>query len=307
MTKKRRASAPDPLVPAHVDLRPFHCILLDVDKLLTSKFNAIASADEFRAGLNLWLRAFREVPAASLPNDERHLAALAGLSGNMEKWEAVREVAMHKFVLCSDGRWYHPVVAEKAIEAWAKLERNRTRTEAARSVRWGAKNVSGVSHASVTDSATDSKVNRKRKETRPTGGSFRARAQSADSDPKEGANGDANGSGEGARAFTQWDYLSDDGLVFISAEEIAALEADHPNVTNVRGRIRNFARTFATSEKFPDAGRRRAAIMMHITNTEDKNALRARDRAKERGQDDEARIMERATREYEAERNKVRP
>ncbi|MDO8251425.1 MAG: DUF1376 domain-containing protein [Rhodoferax sp.] len=50
----------------------------------------------------------------------------------VKEWMKVRAGALRGFVKCSDGRLYHPVVAEKAREAWqAKLEQ-RYRTECAR-------------------------------------------------------------------------------------------------------------------------------------------------------------------------------
>ncbi|QHJ01642.1 hypothetical protein GT347_20180 [Xylophilus rhododendri] len=37
-------------------------------------------------------------------------------------WKDVRSGALRGWVLCSDGRLYHPVVSEKALIAWAKKE-----------------------------------------------------------------------------------------------------------------------------------------------------------------------------------------
>ncbi len=103
-----------PLTPADCNLRGFQWMPIDVVRLLDSDLFLIASGDEFKAALALWCKSWSQVPAASLPADER---LLAGLSGAGAKWKKVRDVAMRGWVMCTDGRWYHPVVAEKALEA----------------------------------------------------------------------------------------------------------------------------------------------------------------------------------------------
>lgn len=56
----------------------------------------------------------------------------------MKAWKKVRAVALHGWVKCSDGRFYHPVVAEKAAESWERRvefkEKRSTKTE--RQQRW---------------------------------------------------------------------------------------------------------------------------------------------------------------------------
>jgi hypothetical protein len=87
---------------------------LDTSRLLDSDFMALATAEEFRCGFTLWCKAWQQVPAGSLPDDNR---ILAHLSGARDKWCDVRDMSLHGFVKCSDGRLYHPVICEKAIEA----------------------------------------------------------------------------------------------------------------------------------------------------------------------------------------------
>jgi hypothetical protein len=71
------------------------------------------------------------VPAASLPNDDRLLAMLAGFGRYRKGWSAVKAGALRGFIECSDGRLYHPVIAEKALEASRKRHGQRRRTAAA--------------------------------------------------------------------------------------------------------------------------------------------------------------------------------
>lgn len=111
-----------PLVPSNCDLRGFPFMPLDVDRLLDSDFNALATGKEFKAGFSLWCNSWLQVPAGSLPNDDKAIAFLAGVKTG---WKAIRPMAMRGWVLCSDGRWYHPVIAEKATRAWEKHHRLR--------------------------------------------------------------------------------------------------------------------------------------------------------------------------------------
>ncbi|PZQ54174.1 MAG: hypothetical protein DI555_14020 [Novosphingobium pentaromativorans] len=105
---------PDPFTPPDCDLRGMPFMPLDTNRLLDSDFMALATAEEFRWGFTLWCKAWQQVPAGSLPDDDR---ILAHLSGARDKWCDVRDMSLHGFVKCSDGRLYHPVICEKAIEA----------------------------------------------------------------------------------------------------------------------------------------------------------------------------------------------
>lgn len=112
----------DPPVEPDTDLRDFAFMPLDVNRLLKSDFDALADDAEWRAGVTLWCESWHQVPAASLPDNERVLCKLAGLGRDMEAWNRVRDMAMRHFIKCSDGRYYHTVVAEKAREAWEKKQ-----------------------------------------------------------------------------------------------------------------------------------------------------------------------------------------
>lgn len=113
---------PPPPVPADCDLRDLDGFLLNVERLLASELWALASAEEFRAAMSLWCRAWKQVPAASLPDDERTLAAFAGVS--LARWAKVRSMAMRGFDKCADGRLYHRTLAADAMRAMgAKAKR----------------------------------------------------------------------------------------------------------------------------------------------------------------------------------------
>jgi hypothetical protein len=126
------AAPVSPLTPADCDLRDFRFMPLDVLRLRDSDLSALETPEACWAAVQLWGAAWHQVPAASLPDDDRILAQLAGYGRVVKEWLRVKAGALRGFVRCTDGRLYHPVVAEKAIEAWeSKIER-KWRTECAR-------------------------------------------------------------------------------------------------------------------------------------------------------------------------------
>ena len=127
---------PAPLVPVEVDLRGLPGFMLDVNRLLASELVALGTDAECWAALMLWCRAWHQVPAASMPGDDRVLAAFAGVS--LAKWRRIRDMAMRGFVLCSDGRYYHQVLSQEALQAWAKrvAYRERRARDTERMQRW---------------------------------------------------------------------------------------------------------------------------------------------------------------------------
>jgi hypothetical protein len=127
---------PEPLTPAASDLRDFPYLPLDVVRLRDSDMAAVEDAEAFRAAVLLWCASWHQVPAASLPDDEAALCRLAGYGRDMKAWRRSRSGgAMRGWVLCRDGRLYHPVVAEKANDALAAKQAQREKTKAARAAR----------------------------------------------------------------------------------------------------------------------------------------------------------------------------
>lgn len=123
---------PEPLTQADCNLQDFAFMPLDVARLRDSDLAANESPEACWAAVQLWAASWHQVPAASIPDDDKWLAQKTGYGRIIKEWLKVRAGALRGFVKCSDGRLYHPVVAEKAREAWqAKLEQ-RYRTECAR-------------------------------------------------------------------------------------------------------------------------------------------------------------------------------
>lgn len=109
---------PEPLVPEDVDLRDFTFMPLDVVRLRDSGLVSDFEAEEALAAILLWSASWHQVPASSLPDSDKQLSKLAGYGRGVRDFLKVKEGALHRFIKCSDGLWYHPVVAEKAAEGW---------------------------------------------------------------------------------------------------------------------------------------------------------------------------------------------
>lgn len=109
---------PPPLVPAEVDLRDFQFMPLYGARLLDSETWLLCDADEKVAALALWWKSWHQTPAASLPDNDRLLASLAGYGVAIKAWMAVKAKAMRGWVKCADGRLYHPIVADIALDSW---------------------------------------------------------------------------------------------------------------------------------------------------------------------------------------------
>lgn len=126
---------PPPMVPIDCDLGDFQFMPLDVARLRDSGLASDESPEACWAAVLLWAASWHQVPASSIPNEDRWIAKAAGYvaRGRIAKeWADVRPGALRNWVECSDGRLYHPVVAEKAREAWLSKLDQRWRSECAR-------------------------------------------------------------------------------------------------------------------------------------------------------------------------------
>lgn len=145
---------PEPLVPAECELRDFPFTPIFRARLFGSGFHSKSTDAEWRAGVTLWLKSWDQSPSGSLPDDDVELCRLAELGRDLKAWRKVREGALRGWILCSDGRLYHRVVAEGVLEAWARKQAQRNRTHAAREARLSQR-LSQSASASVTENATD--------------------------------------------------------------------------------------------------------------------------------------------------------
>jgi hypothetical protein len=126
------ADLPAPLTPAGCNLQDFPHTPILRSRLFGSSFHARTTDSEWRAGVTLWLKAWEQVPAGSLPDDDIELCRLAELARDLKTWKKLKAGAMRGWVLCSDNRLYHPVVAEVVRNALDAKAAQRDKTLKAR-------------------------------------------------------------------------------------------------------------------------------------------------------------------------------
>jgi hypothetical protein len=121
---------PAPLVPESVNLAGNEWFPLYFDRLRKSRWWRRASDLARARNIMLWGAAYASVPAGSLPDDDDELADAAGFGFDAEAFIAVKAEVLAPWVLCSDGRWYHPTVCEQALEAWGRVSERRQQGKA---------------------------------------------------------------------------------------------------------------------------------------------------------------------------------
>lgn len=116
-----------PLVPPKCDLTSFPFLPIEIVKFLKSREWVLFNHVEKVAFINLLLKSWHEIPSASLPDDD---VLLTHFSGVGRRWGKIKEKVLSEWVLASDGRYYHPYAAKRALEAWliklnASLDANK--------------------------------------------------------------------------------------------------------------------------------------------------------------------------------------
>jgi uncharacterized protein YdaU (DUF1376 family) len=125
---------PPPLTQSECDCTDLDGFMLNVERLMASELVALSSHETVAAALFLWCRAWKQRPAASLPDDDRVNAAFARLP--LAKFKRLKSQVLHGFVKCSDGRLYHRVLAGEAANAYQrKLSFQKRRNDDAERLR----------------------------------------------------------------------------------------------------------------------------------------------------------------------------
>lgn len=143
------ADLPEPLTPPACDLRKYPFMPLELRRLLTSETWILGTGEERAAAIALWLESWHQVPAASLPDDDRMLEHLS----QSKKWKGVRAHVLRGWIKCSDGRLYHSTVAEKALEVWIDKLMSSVSGSAGNAKRWGTEVDTDVVEAQIVDAA----------------------------------------------------------------------------------------------------------------------------------------------------------
>ncbi len=122
---------------------------LYIDRFARSTFTRIASNEQLGAAFRLWIHAWSERPAGSVPNDRRWLADVTKLG---DRWSSHAEVVLHGFKLCSDGRLYHSTICEIAKRRFEQLKGRQRGAELSRR-RQAAKRIARERHLAAKRTA----------------------------------------------------------------------------------------------------------------------------------------------------------
>lgn len=118
---------PEPLTPPDCDLRGYDFMPLFGHRLFRSELYEQTNGEQFKVAVKLWWEAWNQCPAGSLPDDDHKLCRLADMGRDMKGWRRMRESVLRGFTLCSDGRLYHKLICEWAMEAYERRVRDRER------------------------------------------------------------------------------------------------------------------------------------------------------------------------------------
>lgn len=106
---------------------------LDVERVRRSDTWALCAPEMRPWLLMLWMTAWDQQPAGSLPADHRIISAHIGMPERV--FSANADILLRGFVQHSDGRLYHPVVVEQVLALVEKRESAKDRK-----ARWRAEN-----------------------------------------------------------------------------------------------------------------------------------------------------------------------
>jgi hypothetical protein len=135
----------EPMTPPEADLQDFPFMPLHVARLRDSDLAAEGHPEGCWYAVLLWAASWHQLPAGSLPDNDAVLARLCGLGRDLRTFRKRRDDALRGFVKCSDGRLYHPVVAEQVVAAWQSKLEQRWRTECARVKKANQRNGTDIS------------------------------------------------------------------------------------------------------------------------------------------------------------------
>ncbi|MGY4800716.1 hypothetical protein [Teichococcus aerofrigidensis] len=117
MSRRRNDNRPAPLTPPDLDLRHLSAVMIDINSLTEGEMPLLDDAARI-ANVMAQARAWHQVPAASLPNDDRQLCYLLGYGRDLNLWRKIRsQGALAGFIECSDDRLYHAALSQRALKA----------------------------------------------------------------------------------------------------------------------------------------------------------------------------------------------
>jgi hypothetical protein len=152
----QKTSTPPPYTP---DTRAKGWRLeLDHERIRQSDTWALATPELRPWLLMVWMVAWEQAPCASLPADDRLIAARIGMS--LEDFQSAKDVLLRGWWLADDGRLYHRTLTELVLDMLARKNRERLRK-----ANWRAANCENVTR---DNTGTDAGLQQDR-HVRPTG------------------------------------------------------------------------------------------------------------------------------------------
>lgn len=109
---------PAPLTPPRCDVSRHRSMPFDIEQFRRLRLFVTRSDAAFSAGMLLLAASWTQTPAASLPDDDCALAYFASMGASVRRWRNLKAASLADWTLCSDGRWYSPMVARVALETW---------------------------------------------------------------------------------------------------------------------------------------------------------------------------------------------
>lgn len=144
-----------PPIPPDADLRHMPGYMIDIEALLNSELAATGDPAANWFALLTWCASMHQVPAGSLPDDDRLLAYLVRLGRDVRTWRKMRENgALRGWEKHDDGRLYHPVVTQKVLGLLDKSRKAGAAT-ARREARKNGQVSENIKNEKIDRSSTD--------------------------------------------------------------------------------------------------------------------------------------------------------
>lgn len=114
---------PSPPYDEPVNLSGLKRLQLPSSLMLKTEMLTAMQDPSYGAMLRLAMCSLQQVPAGSLPMDERELRLLAGMvRSSEEEWARFRGMLAMNWTGCSDGRYYSFSMVEPVLAMWRQLQ-----------------------------------------------------------------------------------------------------------------------------------------------------------------------------------------
>lgn len=126
-----------PLVPAEAWVDGLDQVVLPKAEMVIQVLGTGVTDSEFRAAVMLMMGSWNQKPMGSLPVEDDLLSRISDHGKSVQEWLKVKEVALRNWVLCSDGRYHHPLMARLVLEVWLDRVQASIKGAKGNASRWG--------------------------------------------------------------------------------------------------------------------------------------------------------------------------